>query len=211
MAPRSSVPFLVVVSGPSGVGKTTLIDRLLATDPLTRRCITATTRAPRTGEIEGAHYFFVSRPRFEAMKAGELVEWAEVHGESYGVPRAYLDRERDAGHDVVLNIDIQGGDRVKQVFPDAAMVFILPPSFDALEARLRGRGDVPAEDLAIRLANAQTELAAAARYEYLVVNDDLNRAAAELAAIVVAERARRVRKVTGFAGRTDRQIPLSGE
>jgi guanylate kinase len=203
MTPRSSVPFLVVVSGPSGVGKTTLIDRLLANDPLTRRCITATTRAPRAGEVEGTHYFFVSRERFEAMKTGELVEWAEVHGESYGVPRAYLEQQRAAGFEVVLNIDIQGGDRVKQVFPDALMVFILPPTFDALEARLRGRGDLPAEDFAVRLANARTELAAAARYEYLVVNDDLDRAAAELGAIVVAERARRVRKVDGFAGRTD--------
>ena len=204
MAPRSSVPFLIVVSGPSGVGKTTLIDHLLVTDPLTRRCITATTRAPRTGEIEGEHYFFVTRDRFEAMKAGELVEWAEVHGETYGVPRAYLDRERAAGHDVVLNIDIQGGDRVKQVFSDAVMVFILPPSFDALEARLRGRGDVPAADLQVRLANARTELTAAARFDYLVVNDHLERAAAELAAIVTAERARRTRKMNGFAERTQR-------
>lgn len=194
MPPRSSLPFLVVVSGPSGVGKTTLIDRLLASDPLARRCITATTRAPRGGEVEGEHYFFVSRERFEAMKGGELVEWAEVHGESYGVPRAYLEGQRAAGFDVILNIDIQGGDRVKEVFPDAVMVFILPPSFDALEARLRGRGDVPAGDLAVRLENARTELAAAARYEYLVVNDEINRAAAELGAIVVAERARRVRK-----------------
>jgi guanylate kinase len=203
MTPRSSVPFLVVVSGPSGVGKTTLIDHLLAADPLTRRCITATTRSPRNGEVEGEHYFFVSRDRFEAMKAGELVEWAAVHGESYGVPRAYLEKQRAAGFDVVLNIDIQGGDRVKQVFPDALMVFILPPTFDSLEARLRGRGDLPAEDFAVRLANARTELAAASRYEYLVVNDDLKRAATELGAIVVAERARRVRKVDGFAGRTN--------
>jgi len=191
---RSSVPFLVVVSGPSGVGKTTLIERVLEGDPLARRCITATTRAPRAGESEGLDYFFVSRDRFEAMKQGELVEWAQVHGESYGVPRAYLDKQRAAGFDVILNIDIQGGDRVKQVFPDAVMVFILPPSFEALEARLRGRGDVPAADIKVRLANARTELAAAARYEYLVVNDDIDRAAAELGAIVVAERARRVRK-----------------
>lgn len=204
MTQRSSVPFIVVVSGPSGVGKTTLIDRLLDADPLTRRAITATTRPPRSGEVEGRDYFFVSRARFEAMKSGELVEWAEVHGESYGVPRSYLDRERAAGHDVVLNIDIQGGDRVKGVFPDAVMVFILPPSFDALEARLRGRGDVPDAEMAVRLANARTELAAAARYDYLVVNDDQGRAAAELAAIVVAERARRERKVNGFVKRTNR-------
>jgi guanylate kinase len=204
VTPRTSVPFIVVVSGPSGVGKTTLIDRLLARDPLTRRCVTATTRDPRAGEAEGEHYFFVARSRFEAMKSGELVEWAEVHGESYGVPRAYLDKQRAAGFDVVLNIDIQGGDRVKRVFPDAVMVFILPPSFAALEARLRGRGDVPAGDVAVRLANARTELAAAARYDYLVVNDDLEQAAAELAAIVTAERARRDRKVSGFTARTER-------
>lgn len=194
MTPRSSAPFLVVVSGPSGVGKTTLIERVLERDPLTRRCVTATTRAPRAGESEGRDYFFVSGDRFEAMKRGELVEWAEVHGESYGVPRAYLDQTRAAGLDVILNIDIQGGDRVKQVFPDAVMVFILPPSFEALEARLRGRGDVPAGDLKVRLANARTELAAAARYEYLVTNDEIDRAATELGAIVTAERARRVRK-----------------
>jgi len=197
---RSSVPFLVVVSGPSGVGKTTLIERLLASDALARRAITATTRAPRSGEADGADYFFVSKERFEAMKPGELVEWAEVHGENYGVPRGYLDEQRAAGFDVVLNIDIQGGDRVKHVFPDAVMVFILPPSFDALEARLRGRGDVPESVMSVRLANAREELAAAGRYEYLVVNDDIDRAAAELAAIVTAERARRPRKRPGFTG-----------
>jgi guanylate kinase len=195
MPQRTSVPFLVVVSGPSGVGKTTLIDRLLASDPLARRCVTATTRAPRAREREGEDYFFVAAERFEAMKKDELVEWAEVHGESYGVPKSYLDQQRAAGHDVVLNIDIQGGDRVKRVFPDAVMVFILPPSFEALEARLRGRGDVSAEAVWLRLANARTELDAAVRYEYLVVNDDVDRAAAELGAIVVAERARRVRKI----------------
>jgi guanylate kinase len=182
------------------VGKTTLIDRLLSADSQIRRCITVTTRSPRNGEKDGRDYFFVTRDRFEAMKAGELVEWAEVHGESYGVPRAYLEEQKAAGRDVVLNIDIQGGDRVKHVFPDTVMVFILPPSFAALEARLRGRGDVPVEVMSVRLANARTELAAAGRYEYLVTNDDIGRAAAELAAIVVAERARRERKEPGFSG-----------
>jgi guanylate kinase len=182
------------------VGKTTLIERLLATDSLARRAITATTRTPRSGETDGTDYFFVTQERFESMKAGELVEWAEVHGASYGVPRTYLNEQRAAGFDVVLNIDIQGGDRVKHVFPDAVMVFILPPSFDALETRLRGRGDVPESVMSVRLANAREELAAAGRYEYLVINDDLDRAATELAASVTAERARRPRKRPGFTG-----------
>lgn len=202
--PRTSVPFLIVVSGPSGVGKTTLVDRLLAADPLVRRSVSATTRPPRTGEVDGRDYFFVGRERFEAMKQGELVEWAEVHGETYGTPSGYIRDQHAAGHDVVLNIDIQGGDQVKGSFPGAVMIFILPPSLEALEARLRGRGDVSPGDLAVRLKNARAELEAASRYEYVVVNDDLDRAAADVTAIVTAERARRERKAPGFLDLRDR-------
>jgi guanylate kinase len=196
--PRSSSAFLIVVSGPSGVGKTTLVDRLLAHDSLVRRSISATTRAPRPGEVDGRDYFFVTKERFEAMKAGELAEWAEVHDARYGTPRAFLDGELAAGRDVVLNIDIQGGDQVKRSFPGAVMVFILPPSFRALEERLQARGDVPRDVLKVRLANAQKEMAARARYEYLIVNDTVERAAAELAAVVTAERCRRERTQPGF-------------
>ncbi len=201
---RTSVPFLIVVSGPSGVGKTTLVERLLAADPRVRRSISATTRAPRAGEIEGKDYFFVTRERFESMKASDLVEWAEVHGETYGTPSGYIRQQNAAGYDLVLNIDIQGGDRVKGSFPDAVMVFILPPSLAALDARLRGRGDVSSGDLAVRLKNARMELEAAPRYEYLIVNDDLDRASSELIAIVTAERTRRDRKAPGFLNLNDR-------
>jgi guanylate kinase len=201
---RSSSAFLIVVSGPSGVGKTTLVDRVLATDALVRRSISATTRAPRAGEVEGRDYFFVTANRFEAMKAGELIEWADVHGAFYGTPRRFLEGELAAGRDVILNIDIQGGDKVKRSFPGAVMVFILPPSFGALEARLRARGDLTPDVLKVRLANARTEITAAARYDYVVLNDSVERAAGELVAIVTAERCRRERMNPGFISEISR-------
>jgi guanylate kinase len=189
---------LIVVSGPSGVGKTTLVDRLLTTDPLVRRSVSVTTRGPRPGETEARDYFFVSPERFEAMKAGELVEWADVHGSLYGTPKRFLEGMLASDRDVVLNIDIQGGDRVKRSFPDAVMVFILPPSFGALEARLWARGDLTPDVLKIRLANARREIEAGTRYDYVIVNDSVERAATELAAIVTAERCRRERMSPGF-------------
>ncbi len=192
--PRNSHAFLIVVSGPSGVGKTTLVDRLLASDPLVRRSISATTRPPRPGEVEGRDYFFLSPDRFEAMKNGELAEWADVHGARYGTPRSFLEGELASDRDVVLNIDIQGANQVKRSFPSAVMVFILPPSFRDLEARLQTRGDVSGEPLKVRLANARKEIAAGATYDYLIVNDSVERASAELAAIVTAERCRRERQ-----------------
>ena len=191
--PRLSHAFLIVVSGPSGVGKTTLVDRLLKSDPLVRRSISATTRSPRPGETEARDYFFVARERFEAMKNGELAEWADVHGALYGTPKQFLEGELAAGRDVVLNIDIQGANQVKRSFPGAVMAFILPPSFQELEARLQSRGDVSGETLKVRLANARKEIAAGATYDYLIVNHSVERASAELVAIVTAERCRRDR------------------
>jgi guanylate kinase len=196
--PRASSAFLIVVSGPSGVGKTTLVDRLLAADPLVRRSVSATTRDPRPGESEGSDYFFIGQDRFEAMKKGDLVEWADVHGALYGTPRRFLEGELASGRDVILNIDIQGGDQVKRSFPGAVMVFILPPSFGALEARLRARGDLTPDVLKVRLVNARAEITAAARYDYVVLNDSVERAAGELVAIVTAERCRRERMNPGF-------------
>jgi len=195
---------LFVVSGPSGVGKTTLVKGLLAADPLLARSVSTTTRPPRNGEANGRDYFFVGRAEFERMKANELIEWAEVHGELYGTPRAFVEKQLAASRDVVLNIDIQGGDQVKRTFPAAVMIFILPPALASLGERLRGRGDVSADELEVRLTNARVEIGASSRYDYLVVNDDLVRAGKELEAIVTAERCRRDRKTAEFMSKLTR-------
>jgi len=192
---RRSIPFPIVVSGPSGAGKTSLVEMLLAGDPLIHRSVSTTTRATRAGEKEGVDYFFVDHPRFEKLKENELIEWAEVYGQLYGTRKAYVEEQLAAGFDVLLNIDIQGANKVKRVFPAAVMVFILPPSLADLEQRLRGRGGLAATDLKARLAAARTEMGACTGYDYLVVNDDIERASADLRAIVTAERCRRERAV----------------
>lgn len=178
------------MSGPSGAGKTTLIDRVLELDRSLRESVSTTTRLPREGEVNGAHYFFVSREEFERMKDSELVEWAEVHGELYGTPRRYIEDELAAGHDVMLNVDIQGGFSVKKVFPDAVTVFILPPSMEVLESRIRNRGTDEHIDIEGRLATARKEITASAQYDYIIINDDLGAAVSQLQAVVTAERCR---------------------
>ncbi len=186
---------IIVLSGPSGVGKDAVLAPLFAAGtcpPRLRRCITATTRAPRPGEIEGVDYFFLSPAQFERrIGEGFFLEHACYAGRHYGTPRWWVEAERDGGNDVLLKIDAQGALQVRGAVPDAVLIFVAPPSIEELERRLRGR-DPGAEssDLARRLAIAREELALAPRYDYFVVNDTIEGAVEDIRAIVLAERCR---------------------
>lgn len=195
---RATRAFPIVVSGPSGVGKTTLVGGLIGKVPMLQRSVSATTRPLRGGEVHGQSYFFVGKEEFESLKRGKLIEWAKVHGHFYGTPRDFVEETLEKGVDVVLSIDVQGGREVKKAFPDAVMVFILPPSFEILEQRITRRAADLAEDIKTRMANARDELRALPEYEYVVVNDELDRAIAALRAIVVSERYRRARYPEGY-------------
>jgi guanylate kinase len=185
---------LVVVSGPSGVGKDTIIDALRARSatPAYHYVVTCTTRPPRPGEIDGVSYHFLSRGRFAALRdAGAFLEWAEVHGNWYATPRAEVRRALGAGRDVILKIDVQGAAAVKSLVPDALLVFVVPPSLEALFRRLRTRATETAEQLELRQRNAAIELARAGDYDHVVVNEDglVERTAERIDAIIRAERA----------------------
>jgi guanylate kinase len=190
---RATKAFPIVISGPSGVGKTTLVNGLLESVSMLKRSVSMTTRRPRNGEVEGDHYFFVSAEDFESAKDTELIEWAEVHTACYGTPRGFVEKNLEKGLDVVLNIDVQGGRDVKKCFPEALTIFILPPSFKVLEQRIRERATDPAEDIETRLENAREETRAMPDYEFVVVNDSLDHAIATLRAIILSERCRRTR------------------
>jgi guanylate kinase len=182
---------LLVLSGPSGAGKGTLVERLVASRPGCVFSISATTRPRRANEVDGVQYEFVSRSEFERRRsAGLFLEWAEVHDHLYATPVRFVDEQVHAGRIVVLDVDVQGGASVRRARPDAVSVFIYPPSIDALRQRLLKRGtDAPAV-VEVRLRNAPGELAEWREYDYLVMNDDLEQAVARLIAIVDAERAR---------------------
>jgi len=185
---------LFVVSAPSGAGKDTVLNAVLARDPNLEVSVSATTRAPRPGEKEGEDYFFLSREEFLVRRsAGQFAEWAEVHDHLYGTPKEELRRRLASGRDVVLELDVQGMFNVKRLFPEAVSIFIAPPSFDALEERLRKRGANTEEDIILRLRNAREELAAQGAFDYVVVNDGLEEAVADILAIVRAERRRNPR------------------
>ena len=184
---------LFIVSAPSGTGKTTLVAQLVKTVPDLVVSRSYTSRPLRPGEADGVDYNFVDDDRFTALvDAGGFVEWATVFGYRYGTGRADTERHRRAGRDVVLVIDVQGARQVREHCPDAIAIFVLPPSFDVLEQRLRRRsgGDVGERQIRRRLAAARREVAASERYDYLVVNDRVDRCVAQLRSIVVAERAR---------------------
>jgi guanylate kinase len=186
---------LIVVSSPSGGGKGTLIDRVLKTVPGVSYSVSYTTRSPREGEQHGREYFFVSTDAFEEMvRRGEFLEWANVYGHFYGTSRAQVEAERAAGHDIILEIDVQGAASIRALVDDAVTVFILPPSFELLRSRLVTRGTDSPADLERRLRGAPAEIEQYRFFRYVILNDDINRASAQLAAVIYAERARRERQ-----------------
>ena len=188
---------LIVVSAPSGTGKTTVIERLVEVCPQLVRSRSYTSRAPRPGELDGVDYNFVDRPAFEALVRGDgFLEWADVFGNLYGTGRRETEALLAAGFDVVLVIDVQGARQVRARSAEAVGVFLLPPSFEVLESRLRGRCLDPEAAISRRLATARAEIAAVDEYEYVVINDELERAVGEICAIVTAERARRARRAS---------------
>ena len=182
---------LFIVSAPSGAGKTTLVERLVEQSPHLKMSRSYTSRAAREGETDGVDYNFVSRPRFEAMiAAGQFLEWADVFGNLYGTCAADTGTLLDAGQDVVLVIDVQGARKVRQRGIETTAIFVMPPSFDVLEQRLRGRSKDSEADIQRRLRVARNEVASFVEYDYVVVNDELTAAVDRLRGIVIAERAR---------------------
>lgn len=188
---------LIVVSSPSGGGKGTLIDRVLKTVPGVSYSVSYTTRAPRGTEQDGREYFFVSTDAFERMiYRGEFLEWANVYDYLYGTNQAQVERELAAGHDIILEIDVQGAASIREKISDAVSIFILPPSFELLRQRLLARGTDSPADLEKRLRGAPAEVEQYEHFQYVILNDDINRASQQLASVIYAERARRERQQT---------------
>jgi guanylate kinase len=203
---------LLVVSAPSGAGKTSLVRALLGRDPGLALSVSCTTRAPREGEIDGVHYRFLDPAAFAAaVGEGAFLEHAEVFGNRYGTRESDVREALGAGRDLILEIDWQGARQVRARLPDAVSVFVLPPSLAELERRLRGRGTDSEPVIAGRLAQARDDLAHCTEYEYLVVNDRFERALDDLAAIVAAERLRTARHPEGIAELQGGPNPRSAE
>ena len=178
---------LFVLSGPSGVGKGTLREHALNNAPNLKYSISCTTRKPREGETDGIEYRFIERTKFqEYISQGLFLEYAHVHEDYYGTLKRDVMSELEAGHDVLLEIDVQGALQVKEKMPEAVLIFVAPPSVEILTQRLKGRGTENAESLNVRLSNALKEIALKDKYDYVIVNDDLNSACNELRKIILS-------------------------
>ena len=185
---------LIIISAPSGSGKTSLARRTLERVPQLSFSVSHTTRNPRPGEVEGEHYFFVNETAFESMiEEGDFLEWAHVYGNYYGTGRPFVEQQLEQGQDVLLDIDVQGAGKVRQRMPEAISVFVFPPSYQELEQRLRSRGLDDPTVIEARLAIARNEIREYSQYDYLIVNDDIEESVNELQSIVLAARCVRER------------------
>ena len=190
---------LIVVSGASGTGKGTVCKKILDDMPQVAYSISATTRAPRPGEVDGKEYYFISRDEFKAWIAdGKFLEFADVYGNFYGTPLNKIEERLNRGEDILLEIDVQGALNVKKKCPDGIYIFLLPPSLEELKRRIEGRGTETPESLQRRLANAVAEIKIGRDYNYVVVNDSVDNAVAQIKAILVAERCKVERNLDKF-------------
>jgi guanylate kinase len=193
---------IFIITAPSGTGKTTLLKSLMDADPRLRFSISYTTRAPRPGEVDGRDYFFVSPEDFQRLReAGALAEWVEQFGYAYGTSREWIVKTVQTGVDLVFDLDSRGARSLKGEFPEATLIFILPPSLEELKRRLLHRGPLDPEELERRLANGRAELQEVQWYDYLVINDDRAAALSQLQAVVTAARGRTSRLWPSLAPR----------
>ena len=188
---------IFIVAAPSGAGKSSLVNAVLAEDGNVLLSVSYTTRAPRPGETNGVDYHFVTREQFMGMaQHGDFLESAEVYGNLYGTSQSWISQENGKGRDILLEIDWQGAAQVRAKFPDSIGIFILPPSLEALESRLKGRKQDSAEVIAKRLAAAREDISHVAEFDYVIINDMLDEALQQLNAVIVAARLRRSRQLT---------------
>lgn len=195
---------LIIISSPSGGGKGTLIKEVLEALPDVGYSVSLTTRAPRFGEEDGKHYYFVSKLKFEEkINSDGFLEYAEVHGNWYGTSRKQTENMTNAGKDIILEIDVQGAIQIMEKMPEAVSIFIMPPSYEVLKARLTSRATEDLDALNLRLHNSYTEVMEYSRFEYVVINDEVRLAARKISSIICAERNRRVRQTESVQGILD--------